>query len=562
MSLNTPQEFQDFTDQLETDGAKLHKFVHGTDTEEVATEGGNVDTIAKLVLYLRNSLTNALSASSASEITIGLGAQTFEITGDKYFSAGMIVLVEKSDDATKWMLGSVTSYAGTTLTLDITETNGAGTFSDWTIVLTGLRGLQGIQGAAGNDGADGADGASAYEIAVANGYVGDEASWLASLHGADGSSAFADLTGVPADNTALSAALDAKATPADITAAIDALVGGAPGALDTLNEIAAALSDDANYAASVTTALAGKQPLNAILTALSGLTVQEGDLFIGKSDGTMDRLAKGNDGEALQLSGGLPTWVSTRQVLGANRDYFVRTDGSDLNDGLTNTAGGAFATIQKAVDAAYAVDNAGYAITIEVADGTYSAGAVFDGPLTGRGSLKVSGNTTTPANCVVNGAAQGFAARNNVSRIRVEGFKFTSGTNNIVAESGAVVEIGHMEFGGGSSAIYLDRSVVNVVGGGLVVSGNYSTVVSASTFGRGNFYGCDWTLSGTPAFSVAFVYATGLSSLLFTSSTFTGAATGTRYILSLNSTLETNGAGTSLLPGDSAGALYEGARYL
>lgn len=48
------------------------------------------------------------------------------------------------------------------------------------------------------------------------------------------------------------------ATPADVTAAIDALLAGAPGALDTLNELAAALGDDANFAATVAAALAGK----------------------------------------------------------------------------------------------------------------------------------------------------------------------------------------------------------------------------------------------------------------------------------------------------------------
>lgn len=43
-----------------------------------------------------------------------------------------------------------------------------------------------------------------------------------------------------------------------VAAAIDALLAGAPGALDTLDELAAAVNDDASFAASVTTALAGK----------------------------------------------------------------------------------------------------------------------------------------------------------------------------------------------------------------------------------------------------------------------------------------------------------------
>lgn len=49
------------------------------------------------------------------------------------------------------------------------------------------------------------------------------------------------------------------------------LGAGVPGALDTLDELAAALGDDANFAASVTTSLAGKQPLDTDLTAIAGL---------------------------------------------------------------------------------------------------------------------------------------------------------------------------------------------------------------------------------------------------------------------------------------------------
>ena len=59
----------------------------------------------------------------------------------------------------------------------------------------GIQGIQGIQGpqgdpgpagADGAPGADGADGQSAYEVAVANGFVGTEAQWLASLVGPKG----------------------------------------------------------------------------------------------------------------------------------------------------------------------------------------------------------------------------------------------------------------------------------------------------------------------------------------------------------------------------------------
>lgn len=49
-----------------------------------------------------------------------------------------------------------------------------------------IEGPAGPTGPAGADGADGVDGDSAYEVAVANGFVGTEAAWLASLVGPEG----------------------------------------------------------------------------------------------------------------------------------------------------------------------------------------------------------------------------------------------------------------------------------------------------------------------------------------------------------------------------------------
>lgn len=51
------------------------------------------------------------------------------------------------------------------------------------------------------------------------------------------------------------------ATTAFVGTAITNVIGGAPGTLDTLNELAAAINDDASYASTLTTALATKAPL-------------------------------------------------------------------------------------------------------------------------------------------------------------------------------------------------------------------------------------------------------------------------------------------------------------
>lgn len=80
------------------------------------------------------------------------------------------------------------------------------------------------------------------------------------------------LTGIPTAPTAAQGTNNTQiATTAYVRAAISALVGSSPEALDTLNELAAALGNDPNFAATMTNALAGKQPLDATLTALAGL---------------------------------------------------------------------------------------------------------------------------------------------------------------------------------------------------------------------------------------------------------------------------------------------------
>ena len=71
------------------------------------------------------------------------------------------------------------------------------------------------------------------------------------------------------------------ATTAFVAAAIGALIDAAPGAMDTLNELAAALGDDPNFATTVTNALAGKLSAASNLSDLPNKATSRSNLGLG-----------------------------------------------------------------------------------------------------------------------------------------------------------------------------------------------------------------------------------------------------------------------------------------
>ncbi|HHX2596656.1 TPA: prophage tail fiber N-terminal domain-containing protein, partial [Escherichia coli] len=78
-----------------------------------------------------------------------------------------------------------------------------------------------------------------------------------------------------------------------------ALVGSSPEVLDTLNELAAALGNDPNFATTITNALAGKQPLNDVLTSISALTQRADNLLYFNTDGNASLSLLSEKGRAL-----------------------------------------------------------------------------------------------------------------------------------------------------------------------------------------------------------------------------------------------------------------------
>jgi hypothetical protein len=104
-----------------------------------------------------------------------------------------------------------------------------------------------------------------------------------------GGGAWGGITGSLPDQTDLSTALDGKEDAGAAAAAVAAVVGGAGPALDTLKELADSINDDANFAATVTTALSGKVPTTRTVNghALSAdVTVTAADVGAPSGSGT------------------------------------------------------------------------------------------------------------------------------------------------------------------------------------------------------------------------------------------------------------------------------------
>jgi len=255
--------------------------------------------------------------------------------------------------------------------------------------------------------------------------------------------------------------------------------------------------------------------------------------------------------------------VSDREILTADRTYYVATTGSDSNDGLT--AGAPFLTIQKALDVvSINIDSASYNVTIQLADGTYTCPTtsfIVRG-INGTGTLLILGNRTTPANVVLQTNADtvwGLLRIANIkTRIGLDGVKLIASADAVgvsIYIEQATLWFNNIDFGASNEAN------IGIYPGGFVsLSGLDVTATKAYTIsGDCDFhiylYGGVYheqagtvTLVDTPDFSY-YLYATAVSYANFALTTYVGTATGNRAHATRNSAIDLVGV---TLPGDVA----------
>lgn len=80
------------------------------------------------------------NASSTTSTTIGTGSKTITIDTGKAYSVGQFVVIANTPTPSNYMMGQITAHnSGTgSLTVNVTVTNGSGTFAAWTISLTAV----------------------------------------------------------------------------------------------------------------------------------------------------------------------------------------------------------------------------------------------------------------------------------------------------------------------------------------------------------------------------------------------------------------------------------------
>ncbi|HBB3107392.1 TPA: phage tail protein [Escherichia coli] len=180
------------------------------------------------------------------------------------------------------------------------------------------------------------------------------------------------LTGTPTAPTAAQSANNTQiATTAFVKSAIAAMVGSAPAALDTLNELAAALGNDPNFSTTVLNALAGKQPLDNTLTNLSGKDVAGLLAYLG-----LGEAAKRNVGTGENQIPDMSAFPSGKNWFQLPSGHIVQMFSMNVYGADTNGTTGNF--------------------PIAFPSGALAVSALWlDGSLTAAPTFKLMGHTTT-----------------------------------------------------------------------------------------------------------------------------------------------------------------------
>ncbi len=263
-----------------------------------------------------------------------------------------------------------------------------------------------------------------------------------------------------------------------------------------------------------------------------------------------------------------------RERLEANRIYYVRTDGSDSNTGLVDSAGGAFLTIQKALTTvASDINLNGFDVTIQVRDGTYLGDITLDSPFDGDGTVTLVGNIATPANVIIQavGGAAPFYGHGllvtNGARLVVNSVHFQrvmALSYGVEASAYGYIDLSQCVFS--TTGSYTGANIhahefgyIEITGDITVQSGTYgSPHLFADYFGHIGGLQYTTTLTGVPSLTF---FANARRNSMIQTGTFIGTFTGTRWNATEKSLVLTSIPTLTAIPGSVAGNTDEDSTY-
>jgi hypothetical protein len=209
------------------------------------------------------------------------------------------------------------------------------------------------------------------------------------------------LTGTPTAPLAVTGTNTTQlATTSFVQQELNILTTGAPAALNTLDELAAALGDDTNYAATITTALGNKAPIASPTftgtvtipsgASISGFAPLASPTFTGTVAGvTSTHVGLGNVDNTSDANKPVSTATQTALDLKLNLsdpsvDYYITNSGSGAY--LVNGVSNGLITFEKGKKYRIHVNATGHPFWIQTVSGAYSSGNVYSTGITNGGA--------------------------------------------------------------------------------------------------------------------------------------------------------------------------------
>ena len=267
-----------------------------------------------------------------------------------------------------------------------------------------------------------------------------------------------------------------------------------------------------------------------------------------------------------------------RTILAADTTFYVRTDGSDSNSGLVNSAGGAWLTIQHAMNVLAAnYDFGSKHVTVQVGAGTYTAGVSVI-PWIGGGTLTFLGDATTPSNVLISVSAAGgtagccfyIASGALPGFLTINGFKLTtsvSAGSAIYGSAGSFIIPANIDFSTTAlSHFYMQSGAYCDYVNNYTISGGATRHLQCNSGGfiqnPGNV-ATTITISSTVTFSQAFAFSQLAGSIQTTNSSFVNSSNvaGSRYLAQTNGVIVTGSGSSTYFPGTSDGTTATGGQY-